>query len=69
MSFAGKAMVMNTDEAAVTAAVGNIIFHLLSPTLGCTGKMGWSCLPLVMMDARAMALSAVANKAEQEKLS
>lgn len=69
VSFAGKAMVMNADEAAVTAAVGNIIFHLLSPTLGCTGKMGWSCLPLVMMDARAVALSAVANKAEQEKLS
>lgn len=69
MSFAGKAMVMNADEAAVTAVVGNIILHLCSPSLGCTKKVGWSCLPLVMMDARAVALSAMENKAEQEKLS
>lgn len=55
--------------AAVTAAVGSIIPHLHSPATGCTGTLGGSCLPLAVMDVRAVALSAMANEAEEEKLS
>lgn len=55
--------------ATVTAAVGTIIPHLHSPALGWKGKLDGSCVPLAVMDVRAVALSAVANEAKEEKLS
>lgn len=55
--------------AAVTALVGSIIPHLHDPAPGCMGKLGGSCLLLDVMNVRAAVLFAVANKAEEDKLS